>query len=185
MYTMESFLYREVNRASRERDVSKVETLGPYAWVLRKIVEVGQLLRKKSKWEDSQLILFRGLGIFREQLEDIIKAKEQQSFIILEGFQSSSLKKSVAEVFALQQRNKVNGRVPCVYLIEFFDSLFYFDMNSKVFSAFYTSEREILLMDGLQYQVINVKDLTAVEGYGYYYIHLRCSGNNNKLGVSE
>lgn len=39
MYSLESFLYREVNRASRERDQSKIANLGPYAYLLAQILK--------------------------------------------------------------------------------------------------------------------------------------------------
>ena len=31
---METFLYREINRAHREMDDSKVDTLGPFSYIL-------------------------------------------------------------------------------------------------------------------------------------------------------
>ena len=36
MYSFESFLYGTVNRASREKDVSKIANLGAYAYLLTK-----------------------------------------------------------------------------------------------------------------------------------------------------
>ena len=34
LYSMETFIYTAINRASREQDKSKIETLGPYAVLL-------------------------------------------------------------------------------------------------------------------------------------------------------
>ena len=39
---METFLYREINRANREKDVSKVENLGPISCALFLITNPGQ-----------------------------------------------------------------------------------------------------------------------------------------------
>ena len=47
MYSLESYLYREINRASRERDQSKIANLGPYAFVLTKIIQ--RIIRAEEK----------------------------------------------------------------------------------------------------------------------------------------
>ena len=39
MYSFESFLYREVNRATRDKDSSKILTLGPFSFLLTKILQ--------------------------------------------------------------------------------------------------------------------------------------------------
>ena len=36
---METFLYRELNRANREKDMSKVDTLGPITFALEEVNE--------------------------------------------------------------------------------------------------------------------------------------------------
>jgi hypothetical protein len=38
IYTMESFVYRELNKAARNYDLSKVDTLGPFAVLLTQII---------------------------------------------------------------------------------------------------------------------------------------------------
>ena len=38
MYSLESFLYSTLNKASRECDESKIETLGPFAYALDMIL---------------------------------------------------------------------------------------------------------------------------------------------------
>ena len=38
LYSMETFLFAEINRASRDKDKSKISTLGPYSFVLSWIV---------------------------------------------------------------------------------------------------------------------------------------------------
>jgi len=39
MYSMETFLPYTLNKAERERDSSKINSLGPFASVLREIIE--------------------------------------------------------------------------------------------------------------------------------------------------
>jgi hypothetical protein len=38
LYSMQTFLYSEINRASRDKDKSKIKTLGPFSFVLSWIV---------------------------------------------------------------------------------------------------------------------------------------------------
>ena len=38
IYTMETFIYGDLKKASLNKDISKVKTLGPYAFVLSKII---------------------------------------------------------------------------------------------------------------------------------------------------
>lgn len=39
LYSLETFLYKEVNKASREKDERKIKTLGPYAYLVAKILQ--------------------------------------------------------------------------------------------------------------------------------------------------
>jgi hypothetical protein len=38
---METFIFEDLNKACRNKDLSRVKTLGPYAWALGKIVNWG------------------------------------------------------------------------------------------------------------------------------------------------
>ena len=39
IYTMESFLFKKLNRASREKDASVIKTLGPFAVVISRVID--------------------------------------------------------------------------------------------------------------------------------------------------
>jgi hypothetical protein len=39
MYSMESFLYKRINKIQRDKDSSAIHTLGPFAVALTKIIE--------------------------------------------------------------------------------------------------------------------------------------------------
>ena len=39
IYSMETFIPYELNRASRDKDQSKIQTLGPFACILKYIIE--------------------------------------------------------------------------------------------------------------------------------------------------
>ena len=39
IHAMETFIYKDLKKASLEKDITKVKTLGPYAFVLSEILE--------------------------------------------------------------------------------------------------------------------------------------------------
>ena len=67
MYSFESFLYSMVNRASRERDQSKIANLGPFAYLLTKTLQRfdptintdGYIFKKRALG----FVTYRGLGL--------------------------------------------------------------------------------------------------------------------------
>ena len=74
MYSMESFLYKELNRASRDKDQSKVATLGPYAYVLAKILQ--RMNPAINKGEDfvfdkraPGFVTYRGLSLSQTEVD--------------------------------------------------------------------------------------------------------------------
>ena len=74
MYSLESFLYREVNRASRERDSSKVANLGAYAFLLAKILQkFNPTINCGQEYVFSKrapgFIVYRGLSIDKNELD--------------------------------------------------------------------------------------------------------------------
>ena len=68
MYSMETWLYRDLNEAGRSKDESKIMTLGPYAWALSTLLDscefVGNkddptsMVNAKKAWS-----LYRGLKL--------------------------------------------------------------------------------------------------------------------------
>jgi len=43
---MESFVFKEINKASRDKDLSKIEFYGPYASALGYVIHAANLKRK-------------------------------------------------------------------------------------------------------------------------------------------
>ena len=43
LYSMESFIYKEMNKASRKKDVSKIKFYGPFASALGYVIHCGNL----------------------------------------------------------------------------------------------------------------------------------------------
>jgi hypothetical protein len=89
---METFVYRSLNQGERNKDSSKVFSIGPFAWVLGVISYKAQSNKKKFKWDPSTLV-FRGVqlpkSIFNEFKDKQIRNEE----LILNGYQSTSLSK--------------------------------------------------------------------------------------------
>ena len=55
---MDTFIPFAIDKATRERDESKLNTLGPFSFLLRRIVYMDQKMKKSKKnlWEDFQQI---------------------------------------------------------------------------------------------------------------------------------
>ena len=60
LYSMESFIYDELNRATREKDESKIKYYGAYAAALSFIIYYANKNRKANKLEGTTT-LYRGL----------------------------------------------------------------------------------------------------------------------------
>ena len=64
---MESFIFRELNKASRRKDVDKIKFYGPFASALSFIIHCGN----KSQSElPEQLTVYRGFQITNKELDD-------------------------------------------------------------------------------------------------------------------
>ena len=57
---MESFLHNNINKAERERDGSKILSLGPFAFVLMGITNWAQSNRGAENILDSNTFVYRG-----------------------------------------------------------------------------------------------------------------------------
>ena len=67
LYTIESFLYKAVNEASRTGDETKVDSLGPYSHCLDTIVASAQLNRTDLLKENfAELMLYRGAALTKD-----------------------------------------------------------------------------------------------------------------------
>jgi hypothetical protein len=67
LYTIESFLYKAVNEASRTGDETKVESLGPYSHCLDTIVASAQMNREDLSVEKfAEILLYRGAALTKD-----------------------------------------------------------------------------------------------------------------------
>ena len=64
LYSMESFIYGDLNRASREKDTTKIQYYGAYAAALSYIIYYANTNRKANKLQ-GMTVLYRGLKMSR------------------------------------------------------------------------------------------------------------------------
>lgn len=94
IYSMESFVFAEMNKASREKDTSKIEFYGPFASALGFIVHCGNY--KQTEFTN-EIIVYRGLRVSSETLDEKYKIG---NVINLQGFTSSTISRETAKTFA-------------------------------------------------------------------------------------
>ena len=156
IYSMQSFIFGEMNRASRNKDVDQIKFYGPLASALSFIVHCGN---KKQTGLSKVFSVYRGLQVKAEEIES---KYQPGSSINLQGFTSTTQDRDVAIKFALgdsleEQENP--EKCPVLIEIKIMDDNQLFYLNSPELSA-YPKEHEILLQDGVEYQVIDCDQIT-------------------------
>ena len=59
MYSLESFLFKKLNKACRDRDNTAIDTLGPFAHVLMSVIDQASV--KRNDRAEGPFFVFRGL----------------------------------------------------------------------------------------------------------------------------
>ena len=135
IYSMESFIYQDLNRACREKDTSQIQYFGAYAAALSYIIFGANQNRKDKLKNDNKL--YRGLKLPQADIESFNKGE----IINLQGYTSTSKNFKVALAFSLEE--PIEGHVAVVYEINFHGSKGLFEM-SKGYSSF-SEEQEVLI----------------------------------------
>ena len=146
LYSFECFLYGSLNKALRFGDTSKVQSLGPYAHAMDKIVEGAGRRRENIKKEDlSGIDLYRGCCMTEAQIQKYRDAIPKGKSIQLFGHTSCS--KSIK--LALGWANANEDKKPVLYHIVWSSSCAKWNcyVMDKTVSA-YPNEKEVLLRDG-------------------------------------
>ena len=71
IYSLETFLPHSITKAIRDKDATKVDTLGPFTIALRSIIigaEIDKALSSSSK--DSETVLWRPAMMFQRDIYD-------------------------------------------------------------------------------------------------------------------
>jgi hypothetical protein len=95
IYSMESFLYTRVNKASRDYDINSIKNLGPFAVALTRIIN--QSKRKRLNPIKGEFMTYRGLQL----PEETLTTWNDQGFAFLDGYSSTSRDLKAAKYFAL------------------------------------------------------------------------------------
>ena len=66
IYSMQTFIFREMNRASRNKDLDKIAFYGPFASALGHILQVASSKRKVQL--DNKVTLYRGFNIQKDEI---------------------------------------------------------------------------------------------------------------------
>jgi len=117
IYSMEAFVFKEINKASRHKDKSKIHFYGPYASALGFIIHAANA-KKKDKLA-KKFTVYRGLKLSQEEISNTFNS---ESPINLLGFTSSTLDKERALSFTLNHPNPkadVPDKTPVLVIIEF------------------------------------------------------------------
>ena len=117
LYSMESFIYGELNRATRNKDKSKIKYYGAYSAALSYIIHSANLNRKDDKKLQGEITLYRGLKMKKKDYEDYKEKANNNEPINLTGYTSTSKDIEVAVRFALNDLTEDNLAV--IFVLEF------------------------------------------------------------------
>jgi hypothetical protein len=163
LYTKDCYIYRVVNTALRDDDRTKLETLGPYCYLvynnigrdLKDYLSIRHRVRQAFHPTESQSMkVYRGDHISREIIEEYRQAAgDRNKYFKWLSFVSTSLRREVAESFGCN----------VLYIIELQRQLTNDQFTKLQRNTFIEDEEEILLRPGMRFRVDKVKfdDLTG------------------------
>lgn len=96
LYSMESFIYKDLNKACRDKDMSSIKYYGAFATTLSYILSTANIKRKKYDFKEP-MILYRGLKMTKENIDMYEPGKEKH----LTGYTSTSKNVKNALRFAI------------------------------------------------------------------------------------
>ena len=110
IYSMQTFIYEDLNRVCREKDRSKIKFYGALAAVLSFIINSANKNRLEHKLEKSTT-LFRGLKLTQDEVDQFEKGNTTN----LLGYTSTSMLYDIALKFAFEKCK--DYQVPVVFEI--------------------------------------------------------------------
>ena len=157
LYTKQCYLFRTVNTALRDDDRTKLDTLGPYCYLLYNCVgrhnnhdlSIRQHLQRIVHPNKSQtMIAYRGDHASRKEINEYRQAAGlKDKYFKWLPFVSTSTDRDVAETFGSN----------VLYIIELQHYLSNDQFTRLDKNSFIECEKEILLRPGVRFQVITVK----------------------------
>lgn len=155
LYTKNCFLFRLVNIALREDDRTKLDTLGPYCYLVYNYIgcnthflsvrhRLGQYFRHTKS---PSLFLYRGDSVPKEKLDEYQQAaKQRHKYFKWLSFVSTSRKRDVGEFFATN----------VLYVIELKKAVSNDQFADLCHNTFLPDEEEVLLRPGVRFRVESV-----------------------------
>jgi hypothetical protein len=157
LYTKDCYIYRVVNTALRDDDRTKLDTLGPYCYLvynnigrdLKDYLSIRHRLRQAvHPTESRSMEVYRGDHVSREIIEEYRQAAgDNNKYFKWLSFVSTSLSREVAERFGCN----------LLYIIELQRHLTNDQFTNLQRYAFIEDEQEILLRPGMRFRVDKVK----------------------------
>lgn len=103
IYSMQSFVFGEMNKASRDKDYSKIHFYGPLASALALIIHHGNQKTSAELKDKEMFHVYRGLQVKKEELDNYYKVGNTVS---LQGFTSSTMDREIAKSFSFMDSRK-------------------------------------------------------------------------------
>jgi hypothetical protein len=157
LYTKNCYIYRVVNTALRDDDRTKLDTLGPYCYLvynnigrhLKDYLSIRHRLRQAVHPTESQsMIVYRGDHVSREIIKGYQQAAgDKNKYFKWLSFVSTSLNREVAESFGCN----------LLYIIELQRQLTNDQFTNLQGKSVMEHEQEILLRPGMRFRVDSVK----------------------------
>lgn len=160
---MESFVFKEVNKSSREKDKSKIKFYGAFASALGYVIHAANAKRKVKL--ANKFTVYRGTKLNQQEISERYSGEKP---INLLGFTSSTLNRSRALSFSVDASTVLADdpeKIPVLVIIEFTGRSQYFYLDSKEVSA-YPIEKEVLLQDGIEYKFMGMTTQNEVIVHG-------------------
>ena len=165
IYSMETFIYADLNQACRMKDQSKIQFYGAFAAALSYILYSANI-NKKDHQVEKQVTLFRGLKMHPMEADSY----QEDTVINLVGYTSTSKRFGTALHFA--KKDIKDDQIPVVFEIQFKGKSGLFELDDDITA--YPGEQEVLLQDGFEYRILSNKDIeTKNTGNKFRLIKLR------------
>lgn len=127
LYSMESFIYTDLNRACRSKDPKAIKYYGAFSAALSFIIDNAN--KNKGQKNNKTNLFFRGLKMTPEEVDDYLVG----NLVNLTGYTSTSKKFATALSFALDEC-KVS-QIPVILEISFLKPTGFFELTPE-FSAY-------------------------------------------------
>jgi hypothetical protein len=158
LYTLDSFLFKLVNDTLRNQDLTKVETLGAYCWLLQSYIGWTATIPRHIT------TVYRGCTLRKDEVEEYQQAIGQT--IRWHAFTSTTKSREVAEAYS--------GNTLFIITLDKTGRNEHHEHDISSVSQF-PDEDEVLLVPDHNFIVENVEDHLSSSSEERYFIYLKCS----------